>query len=64
MKLKHIAKRAVTFLFAVILLTGCLIPHAANTETAQEAGGIADPLISTTSNIDALPELSTTIYYN
>ena len=59
MKLKHIAKRAVTFLLAVVLLNGCLIPHAANNETAQEAGGIPDPLISTTSNIDALPELST-----
>ena len=48
-----------TVLLTVVLFTGCLIPHAANNETAQEAGGIADPLISTTSNIDALPELST-----
>ena len=59
MKPKHITKRAVTFLLAVVLLTGCLIPHAANNETAHEAGGITDPLSSTTSNIDALPELST-----
>lgn len=59
MKPKFIAKRSVILLLAVVLLTGCLIPHAANNETAQEAGGITDPLISTTSNIDALPELST-----
>ena len=48
-----------TVLLTVVLFTGCLIPHAANNETAQETGGIPDPLISTTSNIDALPELST-----
>ena len=59
MKPKFIAKRSVVLLLAVVLLTGCLIPHAANNETAHEAGGIPDPLISTTSNIDALPELST-----
>ena len=51
MKLKHITKRAVTLLLAVVLLTGCLITHAANNETAQEAGSIPDPLISTTSNM-------------
>ena len=45
MKPKHITKRAVTFLLAVVLLTGCLISHAANNETAHEAGGIPDPLI-------------------
>ena len=59
MKLKLITRRAVTVLLTVVLFTGCLIPHAANNETAHEAGGIPDPLISTTSNIDVLPELST-----
>ena len=59
MKLKHITNRAVTFLLAVVLLTGCLIPHATNNETAQETGGISDPLSSTATNFNALSELST-----
>ena len=59
MKLKLITKRALTLLLAVVLLTGCLIPHAANNETAQETGGIPDPLSSTATNFNALSELST-----